>query len=90
MWKVFASALFALASVFGSLEVLAQDMDPVDVCDINGDGFVDVRDLSLLSKLRGRFVVPGSLGDAVADGRLTPADVAACIKRCTLSNCAAI
>ena len=57
-------------------------------CDANGDGAVDTADLSLISRARGKTALPGDPRDADGDGVITPADVKACIPRCTRPNCA--
>lgn len=57
-------------------------------CDANGDGAIDTVDLSLISRARGKTALPGDPRDADSDGVITPADVKACIPRCTRPNCA--
>lgn len=59
------------------------------VCDVNGDGKVDKTDLSLISKSRPQLVLfAGDPRDGNGDGKISPADVQACIKKCTNASCA--
>lgn len=58
------------------------------VCDVNGDGRIDQRDLTLISRARGKPALPGDPKDADRDGVITPADVKVCIPRCSSANCA--
>lgn len=57
-------------------------------CDIDVDGDVDQRDLSAISRARGQTPQPGDVRDANGDGAISPADVKACIPKCTRANCA--
>ena len=57
-------------------------------CDANGDGRIDQRDLTLISRARGKPALPGDPKDADRDGVITPADVKACVPRCSSPNCA--
>jgi uncharacterized repeat protein (TIGR01451 family) len=58
-------------------------------CDVDGEGDIDKADLALISKARGGTVPPlAPAYDANGDGLVSPADVKACIPRCTRPNCA--
>jgi hypothetical protein len=58
-------------------------------CDVDSDGDIDQLDLSLISKARNKPASgPNDLRDANGDGRITVADVQACIPKCTRDNCA--
>jgi len=61
---------------------------PIPYCDVNKDGRIDQRDLSLISKARGTSVPAGSPYDPNKDGKVTPLDVVACTKLCTSPGCA--
>jgi hypothetical protein len=58
-------------------------------CDVDSDGDIDQLDLSLISKARNKPASgPNDPRDANGDGRITVADVQACIPKCTRDNCA--
>ena len=58
------------------------------VCDIDLDGDIDKLDLALISKARGQKPTANDPRDANLDGKIDPADVKACIPKCTRANCA--
>jgi hypothetical protein len=59
------------------------------VCDVNGDGKVDKTDLGLISSSRPQAVLfAGDPRDGNGDGKISPADVAVCMKKCTKPGCA--
>jgi hypothetical protein len=58
-------------------------------CDIDKDGDIDQKDLSLISRARGQKVTGADDPlDADGDGLITPNDVKVCIPKCTRANCA--
>lgn len=58
-------------------------------CDVDRDGDIDQKDLSLISKARGQQATgPDDPRDGDGDLRITPNDVKACIPKCTRPNCA--
>ncbi len=57
-------------------------------CDVDGDGDIDKIDLNLISKARGQTPTADDPRDANNDGKIDPADVKACIPKCTRPNCA--
>lgn len=57
------------------------------VCDIDVDGDVDQLDLSAISRARGQAPLAGDARDANGDGAISPADVKACIPKCTRASC---
>ncbi len=58
-------------------------------CDVDKDGDIDKIDTSMISKARGKTVPPFDQAyDATGDGKIDPADVKACIPKCTRPNCA--
>lgn len=58
------------------------------ICDADRDGDVDKADLSLISRSRGKTVLPGDPRDGDGDLRITPNDVKVCTTQCTRPNCA--
>lgn len=76
-----ALCALALAAAF------AQVADPQ--CDVNGDGKIDLTDVSIVRTWIGRTVSPaGGPGDPTGDGKVTITDVRACTLRCTNPQCA--
>ncbi|MBT9458603.1 MAG: hypothetical protein IV097_18425 [Burkholderiaceae bacterium] len=58
-------------------------------CDADMDGDIDQNDLSLISRSRGTPASgPNDPRDGDGDGRITPNDVKACLRKCTASSCA--
>lgn len=58
-------------------------------CDVDNDGDIDTLDMVAINKNRGKTVPPFSPAyDANGDGKVTSADVKACIPKCTRINCA--
>jgi hypothetical protein len=56
---------------------------------VDKDGDIDKTDLSMISKARGKTVPPFDQAyDATGEGKIDPADVKACIPKCTRANCA--
>jgi hypothetical protein len=65
------------------------DVCDIPRCDVDKDGDIDQRDLSAISRARGKTVPPlDPAYDANGDGVITPADVKVCIPLCTRPNCA--
>lgn len=58
------------------------------VCDVDLDGDIDKLDTALISKARGKTPTANDPRDANLDGKIDPADVKACIPKCTRANCA--
>ena len=74
-------SLFAACSIWAQMSV---------ACDVDGNGAVDRRDLTLISAaIAGRESVtgPNDLRDGNHDGKITILDTVACKKICTLPNC---
>ena len=57
------------------------------VCDMNGDGQIDIRDINMVIALRGSTVIPGSLGDANGDGVINAIDARICTGWCNNTGC---
>ena len=68
--------------VLSDLRIVARTL-----CDIDIDGDIDQHDLSAISRARGQAPQPGDARDANGDGAISPADVKACIPKCTRANC---
>jgi hypothetical protein len=65
------------------------DACEIGKCDVDKDGDIDKTDLSMISKARGKTVPPFDQAyDATGEGKIDPADVKACIPKCTRPNCA--
>lgn len=62
--------------------------DAPALCDADRDGDIDQVDLSAISRARGKAAGAGDPRDGNQDGRITPADVKACIPKCSRNNCA--
>jgi hypothetical protein len=61
---------------------------PSQTCDVNGDRFIDYRDIALIVLGVGRPITGASdPRDANRDGRITLNDVALCTKRCDRKLC---
>ena len=58
------------------------------VCDMNGDGQIDLTDIDLVLAKRGQHVTPGSLGDANGDGVVNVIDARICTGWCNNYGCA--
>ncbi len=58
------------------------------VCDVNGDGQVDVTDITIIRMGIGQPTFPGDPRDANGDGKITINDVRFCVLHCTHANCA--
>jgi cysteine-rich repeat protein len=60
------------------------------VCDANGDGSVDQRDISKILRERGQTAVqPYDPRDVDLDGQITVLDSRTCVRECDRANCAA-
>lgn len=58
------------------------------ICDINGDGKVDVTDINAIFNARGTSARPGDPRDADCDGLITVNDGRICTLLCAKPNCA--
>lgn len=58
------------------------------VCDMNGDGQIDINDIDLVIAKRGQNVTPGSLGDPDGNGVINAIDARICVSYCNNYGCA--
>ncbi len=62
-----------------------------EVCDVDGNGAVDIRDIQLVFNAIGSAASgPDDPRDAVRDGVITINDARACVYRCSLDKCAVV
>jgi hypothetical protein len=57
-------------------------------CDLDDDGFVDIRDIRTLTARRNEPASTGDPADADGDGVITVLDARRCVLQCTLPRCA--
>ncbi len=74
---------FASGLVLASLALPAS----AEICDADGDSFVDRDDIKLIFDARNTFADASDERDADADGYITVKDARLCVRECTLENC---
>ena len=77
-------ALALLALFFSTFASNAQ----AAICEIDGDGDIDINDINLILAARGMDVDPGDPRDANSNGVIGVGDARACVLMCTLPRCA--
>ncbi|MDF1552332.1 MAG: calcium-binding EGF-like domain-containing protein, partial [Deferrisomatales bacterium] len=66
-----------------------QDGGPTTVvCDVDGDGDVDILDINQINSAANTPALPGDPRDADGDGLITVNDARACFLQCTRFRCA--
>jgi hypothetical protein len=58
------------------------------VCDVNGDGVVNILDINLITKATGQRVQAGDPRDYDNNGIINVNDARGCVLKCTKANCA--
>lgn len=87
-WNGYAYWYGPLATAFNISILGATEIPPQGLCDVAAPiGQIDKLDLALISKSRGQVPTAKDPRDSNLDGKIDPADVKACIPKCTFSNC---
>jgi hypothetical protein len=60
----------------------------VVVCDVNGDGVINLLDMNLILAARGQLATVGDPRESFVDGMITINDANTCKLKCTKPNCA--
>ena len=61
---------------------------PTIICDVDGDGKIDINDINAIFSARNTRATPGDPRDADGDGIITVNDARICVNRCTNAHCA--